>query len=78
MQYFTAYGALIEFGGLKEGDTALLTAASSSVGVAAIQIAEISGRAGDRHDARSGKKDFLLNIGADRVVVTDEEDLADR
>ena len=25
----------------------------------------------------AGKKDFLLNIGADRVVVTDEEDLAE-
>ena len=77
MQYFTAYGALIEFGGLKEGDTVLLTAASSSVGVAAIQIAKSVGARVIATTRGAGKKDFLLNIGADRVVVTDEEDLAE-
>ena len=43
MPYFTAYGALVEFGKVGEGDTALLTAASSSVGIAAIQIAKSTG-----------------------------------
>jgi NADPH:quinone reductase-like Zn-dependent oxidoreductase len=39
MQYVTAYGALIDIAGLKSGDTLLIPAASSSVGLAAIQIA---------------------------------------
>lgn len=38
MQYLTAHGALITFGGLQRGDFVLITAASSSVGLAAIQI----------------------------------------
>ncbi len=38
MQYLTAYGALVEYGRVKKGDFVLITAASSSVGYAAIQI----------------------------------------
>lgn len=37
--YLTANGALVEVGRLDPGDTVLITAASSSVGLAAIQIA---------------------------------------
>ena len=77
MPYFTAYGALIEFGKVGEGDTALLTAASSSVGIAAIQIAKSTGARVIATTRGAGKKDFLLNAGADHVVVTDEEDLAE-
>lgn len=77
MPYVTAYGALIEYGGLKEGDVALITAASSSVGLAAIQIAK-SRRARVIATTRgAAKKEFLLRAGADCVVVTDAEDLAD-
>src|SRR5499427_6106956 len=39
MQYLTAYGALVDIGKLTRGDTILIPAASSSVGLAAIQIA---------------------------------------
>src|SRR5262249_23658670 len=39
MQYLTAYGALIDIGKLARGDTVLIPGASSSVGLAAIQIA---------------------------------------
>ncbi len=39
MQYLTAYGALIDIGDLTSGETVLIPAASSSVGLAAIQIA---------------------------------------
>ena len=78
MQYFTAYGALIEFGGVKEGHTVLLTAASSSVGVAAIQIAKSVGARVIATTRGAGKKDFILGAGADHAVVTDDEDLAER
>ena len=43
MQYATAYGALIEIAKLKAGDTVLIPAASSSVGIAAIQLANMVG-----------------------------------
>ena len=78
MQYFTAYGALIEFGGVKEGDTVLLTASSSSVGVAAVQISKSVGARVIATTRGAGKKDFILGVGADHVVVTDDEDLAGR
>ena len=43
MQYLTAFGALIDIGRLKEGDAVVITAASSSVGLAAIQITKAAG-----------------------------------
>src|SRR5262245_777032 len=43
MQYLTAYGALIELGKLKDGEFVLIPAASSSVGLASIQIANMVG-----------------------------------
>src|SRR4051794_35098931 len=39
MQYLTAYGALVDIAKLTRGDTVLIPAASSSVGLAAIQVA---------------------------------------
>ena len=77
MAYMTAYGAIVEYGRVKKGDNVLLTAASSSVGVAAIQIVKSLGARAIATTRGAGKKDFLLNIGADRVVVTDEEELAE-
>jgi len=75
MQYLTAYGALIEIGQLKKNDSVLITAASSSVGLAAIQITKASGALAIATTRGSDKKQFLLNAGADHVIVTDEEDL---
>ena len=43
MQYLTAWGGVIHAGGVSKGKTILITAASSSVGLAAIQIAEAAG-----------------------------------
>ena len=77
MQFLTAYGALIEFGKLSKDDTVLITAASSSVGLAAIQIANAVGAKTIAVTRGAGKKQFLLDEGADYVIVTDEEDLAE-
>ena len=43
MQYLTAYGALIDIAKLGKGDFVIIPAASSSVGLAAIQIANYVG-----------------------------------
>jgi len=78
MQYMTAFGALIEYGNVKQGDTVLITAASSSVGLAAIQIVKASGGVAIATTRGANKKAFLLEAGADHVIVTDEEDLVER
>ncbi len=78
MQYFTAYGALVEYGHLKKEDTVLITAASSSVGLAAIQITKAAGATAIATTRGADKKPFLLDAGADHVIVTDQEDLSAR
>lgn len=49
MQYITAYGPLVEYGHAQAGNFVLITAASSSVGYAAIQIAFITRGSSDRN-----------------------------
>ncbi|MEU1784600.1 zinc-dependent alcohol dehydrogenase family protein [Streptomyces sparsogenes] len=78
MPYLTAYGALVEVGGMRAGDTVVLTAASSSVGLAAIQIARRVGAVPLATTRTGAKKDALLEAGAAGVIVTDEENLVDR
>ncbi len=78
MQYLTAYGALIAIAGMTRRQTVLITAASSSVGLAAIQIVNKIGGRAVATTRGSSKKPFLLEAGADDVIVTDDEDLTAR
>ncbi|MBI3408137.1 MAG: zinc-dependent alcohol dehydrogenase family protein [Planctomycetes bacterium] len=78
MQYLTAYGALVHFGRVRKGDFVLITAASSSVGIAAIEIAKIEGAVAIATTRTAAKKQELLSAGADHVIVTDDEDLVAR
>jgi NADPH:quinone reductase-like Zn-dependent oxidoreductase len=75
MPYTTAYGALVDIADTKTGEFVLITAASSSVGVAAIQIANMLGAIPVALTRSSSKRDALLNAGAKHVIVTDEQDL---
>jgi NADPH:quinone reductase-like Zn-dependent oxidoreductase len=77
MQYLTAYGALIDVAGLKEGDAVVIPAASSSVGLAAIQIANQVGATPIALTRGSSKRQALRDAGAEHVVVTDEQDLVE-
>ncbi|VAW92489.1 Quinone oxidoreductase [hydrothermal vent metagenome] len=78
MQYMTAYGALLVVGQLKRGQHVIITAASSSVGVAAIQIAKSVGATVIATTRGKTKKQFLLDQGADQVITTNSEDLVAR
>jgi NADPH:quinone reductase len=78
MQYATAYGALVAFAKVGPGDTVLLTAASSSVGLAAIQVVKSQGAMSIATTRTSAKKQLLLDLGADNVIATQEEDLPAR
>jgi NADPH:quinone reductase-like Zn-dependent oxidoreductase len=75
MQYVTAYGALIDIAGLTKGDTLVIPAASSSVGIAAIQIANKVGARPIALTRGSSKRQALLDAGAAHVISTDEQDL---
>jgi NADPH:quinone reductase-like Zn-dependent oxidoreductase len=75
MQYATAYGALVEVAGLKAGETLLIPAASSSVGIAAIQIAKMVGATPIALTRRSNKSNALRELGAAHVIATEEQDL---
>jgi NADPH:quinone reductase-like Zn-dependent oxidoreductase len=75
MQYLTAYGALIPLGQLQADDFVIITAASSSVGLAAIQITKAEGARAIATTRTSKKRDELLSLGADHVIATQEESL---
>lgn len=76
MQYMTAYGALIDIAQIKIGDYVVITAASSSVGIAAIQLCNMVGATPIATTRKSDKRKALLDAGAAHVIVTEEENLA--
>ncbi|KTD56923.1 quinone oxidoreductase [Legionella sainthelensi] len=78
MQYMTAYGALVHYGKVSKGDYVLITAASSSVGIAAIEITRAQGAISIATTRTQAKKEELLKLGADYVIVTHDEDLPTR
>jgi NADPH:quinone reductase-like Zn-dependent oxidoreductase len=78
MQYITAWGALIEQGKLRAGDFVIVSAASSSVGIAAIQIARSVGATVIATTRTSAKAQPLKDAGVHHVIATAEEDLAGR
>lgn len=78
MSNLTAYGALIDIAKLSKGDHVVITAASSSVGIASIQIAKAVGAIPIAVTRTSRKRQALLSLGASHVVASAEEDLAAR
>lgn len=78
MQYMTAYGALIHYGKLTKNDFVVITAASSSVGIAAIEIVRAQGAVSIATTRTTQKKAELLALGADHVIVTNDEDFPTR
>lgn len=78
MASITAYGGLIEIAALRPGDFVAITAASSSVGLAAIQIALISGAIPIAVTRTSAKARALADFGARYVIASEEENLPSR
>ncbi len=74
MQYFTAL-AIIEITHATIGDFVIIRAASSSVGLAAIQLANWAGATPIAATRRSDKRQALLDHGAKHVIATEETDL---
>lgn len=78
MQYLTAYGALIEIAKVGAGDYVVVTAASSSAGIAAIQIANMVGAKPIAVTRRSTKRVALEKVGAAFVIASTEEEVGPR
>jgi len=64
--------------GLQKQDFVVITAASSSVGIASIEITKNQGAIAIAATRTRAKTAQLLAIGADHVIVTNEEDLVAR
>jgi len=75
MQYLTAYGALVDIAKLASGDVVLIPAASSSVGIAAIQIANLVGASPIALTRTEDKRQALTKLGAAHVIATGKQDL---
>lgn len=74
LAYTTAYGGLVEAGGLSPGDHVLITAAAGGVGIAAIQTAARVGAIPLATTRDPRKRQHLLDAGAAHVIVTGEQD----
>jgi len=76
MMFVTAYGALIEDAKVGKGDFVLISAASSSVGLAAIQIANYAGATSIALTRNISQKEAVTaKRAAAHVIATDEVDL---
>jgi NADPH:quinone reductase-like Zn-dependent oxidoreductase len=75
MQYLTAWGGLVHHGRLNSQQYVLITAASSSVGLAAIELTKLTGAHSIAVTRTSAKKQALFDFGAAEVIASSEEDL---
>lgn len=77
MQYVTVWGGVIDIAKLDRGDTLLIPAASSSVGLAAIQVARRVGAQPVALTRTATKAALLKEAGACHVIATEEQDLVE-
>lgn len=75
MGHLTAYDALVETAHVQPGEFVVIPAASSSVGLAAIQVANALGAIPIALTRTSAKSERLKDAGAAHVVATAEEDV---
>jgi NADPH:quinone reductase-like Zn-dependent oxidoreductase len=74
-QYLTVWGALVHYGKVRADQDVLITAASSSVGLAAIEVTRLLGARAIAVTRTSAKRKALLESGASHVIASTEEDL---
>ena len=77
MQYMTAYYPVVELTKAAPGKTILVTAATSTAGAAALEIGRIHGATMIGTTRFDFNRDYLLEAGADHVVVTGTDDLGE-
>jgi NADPH:quinone reductase-like Zn-dependent oxidoreductase len=75
MMLVTPYGALIEDAKVGKDDFVIISAASSSVGLGAIQLTNYAGATSIALTRTSAKSKQLLDAGAAHVIATEEVDM---
>jgi NADPH:quinone reductase-like Zn-dependent oxidoreductase len=75
LAYTTAYGGMVEAGGLRPGGHVVITGASSGVGTAAIQTALRIGAVPIAATRGAAKRERLRALGTPHVIATGEQDL---
>lgn len=78
MQYLTAYYALFKLGKVVKGDYVFIPATYGTVGRGALKLAKDVEAIVIGSTRTSVKKDFLLELGADYVIVTEKENTLER
>lgn len=78
MQYLTAYYPLAEVTPAGPGCHVLVTAATGTAGTAALEIGRLLGATMIATTRFAANEDYLRSKGASHVIVTGEENLADR
>ena len=78
VQYLTAYYALYVVADIRPEDYVLITAASSSAGIGGTQLARLAGARVIGTSRTSANRAFILETGADHVIATQEENVAER
>ncbi len=78
VQYLTAWGGVVLDGGIEEGQTLTVTAASSSVGIAAIQAGKSLGAKVIATTTSDDKIQKLRDVGADLVINTKSQDYVEQ
>ncbi|CAM1368051.1 zinc-dependent alcohol dehydrogenase family protein [Tenacibaculum xiamenense] len=78
MQYLTAYYALFHLGKVKQGDYVFIPATSGTAGQGALKLAKEIGAVVIGSTRTSDKKEFIKELGADYVIVTNEENTLDQ
>ncbi|MBV9214231.1 MAG: zinc-binding dehydrogenase [Actinobacteria bacterium] len=66
--YATAYAALLRYGSLREGESVLIHAAAGGVGIAATQIARLSGAGTIYGTASASKHEAVRRFGVDHPI----------
>jgi NADPH2:quinone reductase len=75
IQYVTAYVGIVEIASLKAGETVMINASSSSVGIAAIQIAKMAGAKPGALTTSPEKSTALLSLGAVAVFSPNDAEM---
>jgi NADPH:quinone reductase-like Zn-dependent oxidoreductase len=73
-QYTTAYFGLIRQGAIDKDSKILISAATSTAGIAAIKVAKMMGSTTICTTRQRESRDFLFEMGASQVLISEEDD----
>ena len=72
-QYSTAYFGLIKQGNINKDSKVLISAATSSAGIAAIKVANMMGATSICTTRNKNNKNFLTEMGASEVLISEDD-----